>query len=115
MAEASGGGYAQLWRYRRRGGQTERRARGGERQWREQCRGARPRPPRGGQRRVARRLCLWAEDQGRAFEKGREMTDKIDELRELHVSGDSLILRSEERRIGNECVSTFWSMRSQYD
>src|SRR3546814_11734201 len=100
MAEASGGGYAQLWRYRRRGGQTERRARGGERQWREQCRGAHPLPPRGAQRRVARRLCLWAEDHGRAFEKGREMTDKIAEF------------RTEESRVGKECVSpcrAWWS------
>src|SRR3546814_14991726 len=43
-------------------------------------------------RRLARRLCLRVGNQGRAFEKGNEMTDRIAEFRALHVPGDPLIL-----------------------
>src|SRR3546814_824636 len=88
----SRGRNAQLCRYRRGGRQAQGGARGGKRQWREQCRCADPLPPGGAQRRLARRLCLRVGNQGRAFEKGNEMTDRIAEFRALHVPGDPLIL-----------------------
>src|SRR3546814_4479155 len=50
------------------------------------------RSPGGAQRRLAWRLCLRVGNQGRAFEKGNEMTDRIAEFRALHVPGDPLIL-----------------------
>src|SRR3546814_3194222 len=50
------------------------------------------RSPGGAQRRLARRLCLRVGNQGRAFAKGNEMTDRIAEFRALHVPGDPLIL-----------------------
>src|SRR3546814_7518156 len=84
----SRGRNAQLCRYRRGGRQAQGRARGGKRQWREQCRCADPLPPGGAQRRLARRLCLRVGNQGRAFEKGNEMTDRIAEFRALHVRSE---------------------------
>ncbi len=46
LRKIPGGRDAQLFRYRRRGRQTEGGARGGQRQWREQCCGADSVPPR---------------------------------------------------------------------
>jgi methylphosphotriester-DNA--protein-cysteine methyltransferase len=70
IAQDPPGRDAQLRRDRRRSRQAHGRARGGERQWREQRRGADPLPPGDPLGWLAGRLCLWVGDQGGTAEAG---------------------------------------------